>query len=147
MVKRPYHAISRLQNDTLDNRQLRSSNIKRIDIGGQPSESLLGTIWPDEGVDLDAVHIVKLLERSLDLTLVGLDIHDEHQGVVLLNLLHRRFGVERVDDDLVVVETGLMGNTLARILGCAGELQSLGTVERRRLADLGDLVGIDLHSL
>ena len=44
---------------------------------------------PDEGIDLRSLNIVQLLYGVLDLTLVGLDVNDEHQGVVLLNLLHR----------------------------------------------------------
>jgi hypothetical protein len=54
----------------------------------------------DEGVDLDDVDLVKLLQGLLDLSLVGLDIDNEHKGVVFLELLHRRLGIKRVDDDL-----------------------------------------------
>lgn len=32
---------------------------------------------PDEGVDLDRVNVVELLERLLDLSLVGLRVDDE----------------------------------------------------------------------
>lgn len=49
---------------------------------------------PDESVDLRSLDIVQLLNGILDLTLVRLDINDEHQGVVLLNLLHRGLGVQ-----------------------------------------------------
>lgn len=76
--------------------------------------------------------------------LVGLGVDDEDKGVVLLNLLHGALGVERVDDDLVLVEAGLMGNTLAGELGSARELEGLGAVEGRRKTDLADLVRVDL---
>jgi hypothetical protein len=38
--------------------------------------------------------IVQLLHGILNLTLVRLDINDEHEGVVLFDLLHRGFRVE-----------------------------------------------------
>ena len=44
-------------------------------------------IRADEGVDLGALHIVELLHSVLDLGLGGLDIHQKHQSVDLLNLL------------------------------------------------------------
>jgi hypothetical protein len=74
----------------------------------------LGEIYiPDKGVDLDSVDIVELLQRLLDLSLVCLDIDDENQSVVLLNLLHGALGVERVDNDLVLIEAWLMRNGLS----------------------------------
>lgn len=84
---------------------------------------------PDEGVYLDAVHIIQLLQRLLNLPLVGLNIHNEDQSVVLLNLLHRALRVQRVDDDLVLVEARLMRDSLARVLWRARELEGLGPVE------------------
>lgn len=50
---------------------------------------MLKVAAPDEGVDLRGLNIIQLLHRILDLTLVRLDINNEHKGVVLLNLLHR----------------------------------------------------------
>lgn len=50
---------------------------------------------PDECVDLRGLDVVQLLDGILDLTLIRLDINDEDQGVVLLNLLHRRLRVQR----------------------------------------------------
>jgi len=72
---------------------------------------------PDQSVDLDCVHVVQLLQSILDLPLVCLDIHNEYQGVVLLNFLHGALGVQWVNDHLVVVETGLMRDGLAWVLG------------------------------
>ena len=100
---------------------------------------------PDKGVDLDGVNVIELLEGNLDLGLVGLDINDEDQGVLLLNLLQGALGVERVDDDFVLVEAGSMGDRLARVLGGARELEGLGEVEGGRGADLGLLLGVDLR--
>lgn len=98
---------------------------------------------PDEGVDLDGVDVVELLEGLLDLSLVGLDVDNEYEGVVLLDLLHGALGVERVDDDLVLIEAGLVRDRLAWVLWCARELEGLRAVEGGRQTDLADLVGVD----
>lgn len=58
---------------------------------------------PDEGVDLNGVNVIELLEGLLDLGLVGLGVDNEDKGVVLLNLLHGTLSVQRVNDDLVLV--------------------------------------------
>ena len=86
---------------------------------------------PDECVDLDGVDIVLLLERILDLPLVRPRSHDEDKCVVLLDLLHRTLGVQRVDQDLVLVDASVACDGLARVLWCARELKGLGTVECR----------------
>lgn len=44
----------------------------------------MGGIVPDKSVDLDAVNIVELLQAGLDLGLVGADVDNEDQSVVLL---------------------------------------------------------------
>ena len=99
---------------------------------------------PDEGVDLDGVNVVELLQGLLDLSLVGQSVDDEDQGVVLLDLLHGALGVERVDDDLVGIESGLRDDRLSGVFWLTGELEGLGLVEGRRETDLADLVGVDL---
>ena len=63
------------------------------------------------------------------MTLVGLDVADEDEGVVLLNLLHGGLGVERVDEDLLGVHAGGMGDRLARVLAGAGQLEGLGAAD------------------
>jgi hypothetical protein len=78
------------------------------------------------------------------LSLVGLDIDNEDEGVVLLNLLHRTLGVKGVDDDLVLIETRLVRDGLARVLGGARELEGLGAVEGGRETDFADLVRVHL---
>lgn len=99
---------------------------------------------PDEGVDLDGVNVVELLQGLLDLSLVGQSVDDEYQGVILLDLLHGALSVERVDDDLVGIEMGLRDDRLAWVLGLTRELEGLGPVEGRRETDLADLVGVNL---
>ena len=73
-------------NRRLDEAELGGSNVESIDISGEAGESLLGAVGADEGVDLDARNVVLLLEGSGDLALVGLNIDDEDEGVVLLDL-------------------------------------------------------------
>ena len=63
------------------------------------------------------------------MTLVGLDVADEDEGVVLLNLLHGGLGVERVDENLLSVHAGGMGDRLARVLAGAGQLEGLGAAD------------------
>jgi hypothetical protein len=99
-------------------------------------------ILPDKSVDLDGVNVVELLQRSLDLALVGLDIDNEDKGVVLFDFLHGALRVKRVDDDLVVVEASLMRDRLAGVLGRPRQLESLGEVECGRGADLASLGGL-----
>lgn len=55
---------------------------------------------------------------------------------MLLNLLHGALGVERVEDDLVLVEAGEVRDALAGVFGGARELERLGEVESRRVPDL-----------
>lgn len=99
---------------------------------------------PDQGVDLDGVNVVELLQGQLDLGLVGLDIDDEDEGVVLLHLLHGALSVERVDDDLVLIETRQVRDRLAGVLGRAGQHQGLGAVEGGAVADLALLGRVGL---
>lgn len=100
---------------------------------------------PDQGVDLDTVNVVLLLKSLLDLPLVGPDSNDEDKGVVLLDLLHSGLGVERVEEDLVLVDgDALRGDRLARVLWRARQLESLWAVEGGRQPDLLDLVRVDL---
>ena len=102
---------------------------------------------PDHGVDLDGVDVVLLLERILDLSLVCPGSDNEDESVVLLNLLHGGLGVERVEQDLVLVDADLLiWDGLAWVLWCARELEGLGTVEGGRKSDLADLVRVDLKT-
>jgi hypothetical protein len=100
---------------------------------------------PNEGVDLDAVNIVELLDSILDLSLVGLDVDNENQGVVLLNLLHGALGVKWVDDALELVEAVWVWDGLAWVLWLTGKLEGLWAVERGRGED--SLVDLSLHAL
>ena len=67
--------------------------------------------------------------------LVGLDIHNEHQSVVLLDLLHCALRVERKSDNGEMVESGVRVDCFALVLRSAREYQGLRSVECRRRAD------------
>lgn len=95
---------------------------------------------PDQGVDLDGVNIVKLLKSLLDLALVGLDVDNEDEGVVLLDLLHGTLGVQGVQNNLVEVQSGAVVDGHAGVLGGPRQLEGLGAVEGGRGADLAGLV-------
>ena len=84
---------------------------------------------PNQSIDLDSFNIIQILQRRLDLPLVRLDVHNEHQRIILLDLLHRTLGIQRVNDDFVLIETSGMRDRLAWVLGRSGELKSLGSVE------------------
>lgn len=84
---------------------------------------------PYQRVDLHTIHIIQLFQRLLDLPLVGLDIADEYQRIILLDLLHRTLRVQRVDDDLVMIQTWLMRDGFSGVFGTARERERLGSVE------------------
>lgn len=116
-----------------------AGNIKGIVIRGESDKSLLGTVGSDEGVDLGNLNIVKLLDGRLDLVLVGLNVNGNNEGVVLLNLFDGDLRVDVVLDDLELVESGVVSNRLALVLGGSGKTEGLGLTEGG--------VGTDLQGL
>jgi hypothetical protein len=93
---------------------------------------------PDQSPDLEGLDVVQLLDGLLDLPLVALQVDDEHQSVVLLNLLHGGLGVQGVLDGPELVHPGQVVDRLSRVLGSTGESEGLGSVERDRSSDLAD---------
>ena len=68
--------------------------------------------------------------------LVGLDVADEDQGVVVLDLLHGRLGGQGVLDDVVSIHAVPAGSRLARVLGGPGRPEGLWPVELDTSPDL-----------
>ena len=68
------------------------------------------------------LHIVQLLHSILNLALLSLDIHNEHKGVVLLDLF-------MADSLFSGLSVKIMCDRLAGVLGLAQEAQGLGEVE------------------
>ena len=64
----------------------------------------ISKVVPDECVDFGDIDVVQLLDGVLDLVLVGLDVNDEHQCVVVLDLLHGRLRRQGELDDGIVVQ-------------------------------------------
>lgn len=99
---------------------------------------------PNESVDFDGFNVVKLLKSQLDLSLVRFGVHNENKGVVLLDLLHRTLGVQRVENNLVGVKTRDVRDRLAGVLGRPRELEGLGAVEGGGSANLAGPVRMQL---
>ncbi len=127
------------------NGQLRGCNLERLLVWRQAGKSLLLAVWPDQGVDLDRVDVVHLLQRVLDLPLVGLDVDDEDERVVLLDLLHRALRVERVQDDLVLVQARLVVECLAWVLWFSRQVEHLWAPEGGGWADFSHFGCVDLR--
>ena len=100
----------------LDNSNL-VGNIQGVIIRGQSDISLLVSGRSDQGVHLGHVDVVELLDSSLDLVLVGLDVTNEDQGVVVLNLLHGGLSGQRVLDYGVSIHLIPLWGGLAGVLG------------------------------
>ena len=100
----------------LDNSNL-VSDIQSIIIRSQSDIGLLIPGWSDQCVHFGHIDVVQLLDGSLDLVLVGLDVTDEDQGVVVLDLLHGGLGGQRVLDDGVGVHLVPLGDGLTGVLG------------------------------
>ncbi len=114
-------------------------NVKSVLVRSKTNESLLLAIGADQGVDLGSRNVVKLLESTLDLALVSGTVNDEDESVVLLDLLHGRLGVERVEDGAESIHARSVGDSLAGVLGRLGKVEGLGATESGVGADLADL--------
>ena len=123
-------------------------HVERIVVRGQPDVGLLRAVGPHEGVDLGDGDVVERGDGGLDLLLVRARVDDEHERVVVLDLLHGRLGRERELDHVELVEARGAERDLARELGLAGALERLGAVEDDGRADLAAaLVGVLLDGL
>lgn len=101
-------------------------------IRAQADISLLDTIWADEGVDANDINLIHLLNGGSDLTLVGLEINDKGEGVVLLDLLHGGLSAEWVLEDGILIELVAAWECLALELRVALKAESLRAEEVNR---------------
>ena len=99
-------------------------------------QSAIGIHPPNECVNFRHVDVVQFLYGLFYLRFVGSQVHDEHQSIVILNLLHCTLCREWVFYDVVLVEPGATGDALARVLGPPHALEGLGSVEVNGSADL-----------
>lgn len=117
-------------------------HISGIHVRGKADKGLLLPIGTDESVDLESISIVHTLDGVLDVVLGGTGVHEEHQGVVLLNALHRRLGVQGSLDHGELVQTRTGGNRLAGVLGGTGKTKGLGPIKGRGGPDLPGAKGV-----
>jgi hypothetical protein len=93
---------------------------------------------PDQSPNLQSLDVVQLLDGLLDLPLVALQVDDEHQRVVLLDLLHGGLGVQGVLDGPELVHPRQVVDRFTRVSRGSGQGEGLGSVERDRGSDLAD---------
>jgi hypothetical protein len=111
-------------------------NIESVDVNWELNESLLLSVRSDEGSDLGGGDLVHLLDGVDDLVLVGQNVDDEDQGVVVLDSLHGGLSGEWMSEDTVLIQLSSAGSRSARILRLAGQTESLWTLEVDRGVDL-----------
>jgi hypothetical protein len=92
---------------------------------------------------LGQINLVQGLDGGGDVALVGAQVHDEGECVVVLDLLHGRLRAQRVLDDLVLVKLVAVREALALVLGVALQHQGLGPAEVDRGINLGLALGDD----
>jgi hypothetical protein len=73
--------------------------------------------------------------------LVGSNINDENQGIVIFDLLHSALSSERILQDGELIERILLGDRLSRIFGGSRQSQGVRTIEVDTGSDLS------LHSV
>lgn len=110
-------------------------NVNGLVVGAETNESLLLAVGADEGVDLDGLDVVHLLDGVLDLVLVGVDVDDEDEGVVGLNLGHGGLSGQRVAEDGVLIQTGAAGDRSTGISRLARNGQRVRTTELDSVED------------
>jgi len=111
-------------------------NVQGIVVARQAHIGLLLAIGADEHVDLGHLDVVELAHCGTHVVLVGAQVCEEDQGVVVLDLLHGRLGGQRVLDDVVGVHAVPGGHRLPGVLGTPGQLQGGGPTEVHVGADL-----------
>ena len=78
-------------------------HVERVVVLRQPHVRLLLAVGSNEGVHLAAGDLVHGLDRVLDLPLVRRDVDNEHERVVVLDLLHGGLGGQGVLDEGVPI--------------------------------------------
>ena len=86
-------------------------------------------ILPDQGVDFADFDVVQLFNSSFDLMLVGLQVGDKNQSIVIFDLLHSRLGGQGMLDDAVGIHAITRRRRLPRVLGVPGRSEGLGPPE------------------
>lgn len=111
-------------------------HIKSVLVRGKADESLLLTVRADERVHPSSLDIIGLLKGSLDLALVRVTVNNENKRVHVLDLLHGALRGQGVQERLARIRARQVRSALTRVFRVTGQTERLGTVERRRRADL-----------
>ena len=91
------------------------------------------------------LHVVHALHGISNVVLVGADINDEHEGVLVADLLDGRLGGKRVLEDTELVHLVHLPDRNTLNLGLTGKTEGVGTTEVHAGADL--LGAVDCTSL
>lgn len=122
-----------------------ASDVEGIVVGSKTDVGLLGAVGADKSVDLEDVSTVELLDSGLDLVLVGPHVDVEDKGVSVVDLLGSNLGVDVGNDDLVLVEAGVVSHGLVGVSGLTGQSEGLGAVERSSSVEL--VLLLTVHAL
>jgi hypothetical protein len=124
-----------LARESLDDSNSRR-DVEGVVVSGQTNVSFLQTIWTDECINLGGLDSVRLLHSGTNLGLVGADVNNEYNRVVVLDHFHGAFSGQRIFDDLVIIELRLPRKGSARVSGLPTELQGVRAGEGNTSADL-----------
>lgn len=111
-------------------------DIKSIIITSQSNVSFLLSVGSDQEVHLGYLDFVEFTNGGTDVILVGLQVSQEDEGVVVFNLLHGGFSGQWVLDDVLSNHAIPGWNSLPWVLGLTWKLQGFWSAEMNRSADL-----------
>ena len=87
------------------------SGLCHTELSDAPSQFRNGL--PDQGVDRCSLNVIQLLDCLLDVPLVGLDVADEDERVVVFDFSHGGLGAERLDDSPVLAMSSQQSRSTA----------------------------------
>mmetsp|Transcript_8131 Transcript_8131/g.24430 ORF Transcript_8131/g.24430 Transcript_8131/m.24430 type:complete len:229 (+) Transcript_8131:349-1035(+) len=117
-------------------------HVKSVIICSQAHVRLFQPVGPDQRVDLGGLDLIHAAHSLSDLLLVGTSINNEDESVVVLDLLHSRFGGKGVLKNLVLIELVDARNRPARVLRLPEQTERLRAVECGTLADLASTLAV-----
>ena len=91
---------------------------------------------PDQSINFADFDVVQFLDSRFNLVLVGLQVADKNQSIVIFNLLHGRLCGQGVFDYVLSIHAVPARSGLARILGSPGRPERFRPVELHTRPDL-----------
>merc|ERR1711908_76418 len=92
LLQRPVTMITCLYDSDL------VGHVQSIIVCGETNVGFLESMRSDERIHFCNLDVVKFLDSEFDLWFTRSNVADEHQGVVIFNLLHRTLRRQRVTD-------------------------------------------------